>query len=225
MDAAIPISELIVELIAAIGVGPFILVVFVLLIVGLAPGIINRIFDAVSKKRSGDEIKNSIEGIQVQVGAIVTIEELVKDRILKLNEHVKSIQERMRNVMSEEDIIRFASVKLGVEEDFKTRLLKSIFKILDKVNGDLESDLKLRINSQWQDLKNDLYSLNAPIDLKEFIDSFDSKFDEDSSLFLGIKNAMDNEKLNIERKRDRIEMVLDSTLMDIRNNLSSRLKR
>jgi len=223
MDAAIPISELIVELIAAIGVGPFILVIFALLIVGLAPGIINRIFDISSKKKSTGQLRDAVTGIQAQVGQIFDIEHLSMERISKINEHVNSIQNKMRNVMREDDVIRFASVKLGIEEDFKTKLLKNTVKILTKNNGHFKTDLRLMINSQWQDLKNDLNQLNAPINLKQFIMHYDEKFSESGELYNKIVDVAESDNINQERKKERISILVDSTLMDIRNDLSSKL--
>ena len=224
MDAAVPLSELIVQLIAAIGVGPFILVVFVLLIVGIAPGIINRIFDLTQKKRDGKELHDAIVGIQTQIEQIFNIEKLSNERISKLTEHVNSIQSKMRNVMSEDDVIRYSSVKLGVEEDFKTKLLHSIVRVLIKTNGHLRNDLKFMLNNHWQNLKNDLYSLNAPIDLRGFMMLYDEKFSETGELFIKIIEVVEGENTGIERKKERISILLDSVLMEIRNDLSSRLK-
>ena len=224
MDAVVTFSEL-AQLVSEIGIWPFILIVLVLVAAFALFNGIKYLFMVPFKKRSSEEMKNAVAGIQEQLKAIGVAGELSQNRIDKINENINVIQKKMRNVMNETDVIRFISVKFGIESDFKTNLLNSIVGTFGQTNGQRDSNIKTKLNNEWTNLKNDLYSLEVPINLKHFINSHDDDFSEKGDLYKKIKKILDAEDLDTETKMARIEDDINSTLLKIRDDLSSQFKK
>lgn len=210
MEGAIPIIQLIVDLITAIGVGPFILVLLSLFTVINAPSIIEKITSRRTQRRQlerDDKIKDTLEELVVSAQGIAAM---------------------MRNVISEKDALGIISLKMGSVEDFKTRLVAHIKQVVKSsngvINGQIEKDIIAVINSEWYDLKSEFEAFDLPFSMRIYLNKFDKELWKEGGLFDMIKNMAINEKLSIDRRMSAISKQINIGSRNIQAKLASQLE-
>jgi len=210
MEGAIPITQLIVDLITAIGVGPFILVLLSLFTVINAPSIIEKITSRRTQRRQlerDDKIKDTLEELVVSAQGIAAM---------------------MRNVISEKDALGIISLKMGSVEDFKTRLVAHIKQVVKSsngvINGQIEKDIIAVINSEWYDLKSEFEAFDLPFSMRIYLNKFDKELWKEGGLFDMIKNMAINEKLSIDRRMSAISKQINIGSRNIQAKLASQLE-
>lgn len=210
MEGAIPVTQLIVDLITAIGVGPFILVLLSLFVVINAPSIIDKITSRRIQRRHlerDDKIKDTLKEVVVSVQDIAAM---------------------MRNVISEKDTLGIISLKMGSVEDFKTRLVAHIKQVVKSsngaINGQIEKDIIAVINSEWHDLKSEFEAFDLPFSMRIYLNKFDKELWEKGGPFDMIKDMAIDEKLSIDRRMIAISKQIDIGSRNIQAELASQLE-
>jgi len=210
MEGAIPITQLVVDLITAIGVGPFILILFSLFTVVNAPSIIDKITSRRSQRRQLER------------------DDKVKATLKEVVESVQYIAAMMRNVISEKDALRIISLKMGSVEDFKTRLVAQIKQVIKSSKGarncQFRRDMKAVIDSEWHDLKSEFEAFNLPFSMRMFLNRFDKELWEEAGIFEMVRKMALDEKLDIDRKMAAISKQIDIGLRSIQAKLASHLE-
>jgi len=211
MEGTIPITQLLIDLITIIGVGPFMLVLFALFAFVNAPSIIGKITFKRSQRRQlerDDKIK-------------ATLKEVV--------ESMQDIAAMMRNVISEKDALRIISLKMGSVEDFKTRLITQIKQTIKSSEGaknsHFEKDIIAVINSEWYDLKSEFEAFNLPFSMRLYLNKFDKELWKEGGTFEMIKNIAINNKLDMDRQIAAISKQINIGLRNIQAELVSQLEK
>jgi len=211
MEGTIPITQLLIDLITIIGVGPFMLVLFALFAFVNAPSIIGKITFKRSQRRQlerDDKIK-------------ATLKEVV--------ESMQDIAAMMRNVISEKDALRIISLKMGSVEDFKTRLITQIKQTIKSSEGTknshFEKDIIAVINSEWYDLKSEFEAFNLPFSMRLYLNKFDKELWKEGGTFEMIKNIAINNKLDMDRQIAAISKQINIGLRNIQAELVSQLEK
>jgi len=257
------LTQLVLSLIAAVGVGNFVIVILVLFIVVNLPTVISQLIklksdkdarkassesSAIVKTQLIDIKEHSInaeensKNVQAGLGSLnKSLEVLSKDcsiennerreenvlitgNLVKMSNALDSIDKMMRNVMSEKDMVNVFSLKMGISNNFKNRMLAKVMETIesleDKKDGQLSYDLKSDLTSLWSDVKNEFETFNLPINIKSFLDQYDEELWSQAGMFQQITNLAISSSLDKSRKREAISRQIDLGTRSIQSKIS-----
>lgn len=262
------LTQLVLSLLAAVGVGNFVIVILVLFIVVNAPTIIGQLIkmktDKDARKASTESsaiIKTQLidikdhaisaaensKNVQADLNSLTkSLDELNKGsstennerreenvlitgNLVKMSNALDSIDKMMRNVMSEKDMVSVFNLKMGINNNFKNRLLAKIMETIepleDKKDGQLSYDLKSDLTSLWSDVKNEFETFNVPMNIKTFLDQYDEQLWSQGGMFQQITNLAISSSLDKSRKREAISRQIDLGTRSIQSKISCFLEQ
>jgi hypothetical protein len=152
---------------------------------------------------------------------------LIAENLGKISFALSSIERMMRNVISEEDALRAASVTLGITASLKSDLLKRVLSTIEKLadtkTGHLTYDLTSDINSAWADFRNNLSNFNMPVRLKDLLDDYEKRFWEEDQMFKQILNIATSD-IDLSLMKETISKTIDTGLRNLYSGLISFLE-
>lgn len=258
--AAIPIGQLILSLVAAVGVGNFILIAVILLILFNLPTIVSLILKTISRSQdkklssiTSEEIRAHLESVKNDLSLIsekaqnnckqltvlrenaqLTTDErreensLIAENLIKINTAINSMENMMRNVMDEKDTMALVSLKLGINNNFKSILMSKVMQTIEALpsrrNGQLKTDLKNDIDNAWADFKNEFDGFNTPIDIKRLLDC-DTELWALDGMFAEMMNLATSADLELIRKREAISRQIDLGIRKLHSKIGAYLEQ
>ena len=146
----------------------------------------------------------------------------------RLSTATESISKIMRNVISEEDIIKIITFFLGIEDSLKINIIKKVMENLDnfdnKIDDSIAEDLKNELNSIWSDFKHKTRELKAPIDMTSFLEEKEREFWVDGGFFFEILKTFKSNNLDKSRKKEIISKKINIEIRKIHNDFVYRLR-
>jgi len=218
------ITQEILQLITQVGIGNSLLILGILLIIANLPTIIEKVVGLFSKRTEGQKVETYVKHIEKENEERLAEHAYLKESLDHMADSVDSISKMMRNVMSERDSLGLISLKMGFTDDFKTRLIDKISEIVasEQNNGQIETDIKTVIKSEWLDLKSELEAFSFPFNIRSLLDKYDEEL-WNEGMFAVIKDIAIKD-LDLDRKCEAISKQIDLGLRYLTARLTKNLE-
>jgi hypothetical protein len=231
----VPITQLVLDLIAAVGVGNFILIVFVLFLLFNLPSIITTIIDTIKKNKVDGKLvaffKEVIDCINVLNSKISDHQKdnheentLIVENLGKINDCLIVMEKRMRNVISESDTSKVLEFILGFRKSLLADIINKISEMSREKTGINTSEIKKDIESSWLSFKSDINELNTPINLKNYFEKYDILLWQEDGFFGPILIIVTSTEYDNFKKIEAISKHLDMTFRRIHSDLTSHMQ-
>ena len=153
---------------------------------------------------------------------------LIVDNLDQMHTGIDIIHKNMKNVMSENDTVRILEYYLGVRKSFRDNLMARVMTVIEELkeerSGQLSYDIRKTIDTVWLEFIREISPLNAPVNLKDYFESFTEAFWKPDGTFSQLVNLALND-YPIERIKSTISISLDSELNMLHSKTAQYLQK